>query len=100
MSAIFCASPSAFSSAACSISCSCGLGTSYSSSMISSYSDSRSNVRALATPDRMEIIAYNLERTPVHATLTAWGVDPGKWEVVQGVDTTVKDLSELAVGTL
>jgi hypothetical protein len=40
-----------------------------------------------ATPDQMKIVACNLDQAPVRATLTAWGVDPGKWEVVQGVDT-------------
>ena len=39
-----------------------------------------------AMPDQMKIIAYNLERAPVQATMTGWGIDPGRWEVVQGVD--------------
>ena len=40
-----------------------------------------------ATPEKMTIIAYNLETEPVSATLTGWDVEPGEWEVVQGLDT-------------
>ena len=52
-----------------------------------------------ATPDRMKIIAYNLDQAPVQATLTAWDVDPGKWEVVQGVDTKGNDAADGALST-
>jgi hypothetical protein len=42
-----------------------------------------------ATPDQMKIISYNLDQVPVQATMTAWGVDPGKWEVAQRVDSSL-----------
>ena len=48
----------------------------------------------VATPDQMKIIAYNLDQAPVQATLTAWGIDPGKWEVTQGVDTRGNDVAD------
>jgi hypothetical protein len=31
--------------------------------------------------------------------MTAWGVDPGKWEVVQGVDTKGNDTADSALST-
>jgi len=52
-----------------------------------------------ATPDQMKIIAYNLDQAPVQATMTAWGVDPGKWEVVQGVDTGNNDVADSSLST-
>jgi hypothetical protein len=52
-----------------------------------------------ATPEQMKIIAYNLDQAPVQATLTAWGVDPGKWEVVQGVDTKGDDAADSSLST-
>ncbi len=37
------------------------------------------------TPDHIKIIAYNLNSVPVKAKMTGWEVDPGKWEITQGV---------------
>jgi hypothetical protein len=50
-----------------------------------------------ATATGMKIIAYNLETKPVAATLTAWNVDPGQWEITQGVDTNGDDLADGAI---
>ena len=36
------------------------------------------------TPDHIKIIAYNLDSTPVTASMTGWEIDPGKWEITQG----------------
>jgi hypothetical protein len=36
------------------------------------------------TPDHVKIIAYNLDSTPVKASMTGWEIDPGKWEITQG----------------
>ncbi len=47
-----------------------------------------------ATPQSLKIIAYNLSRSPVRATLTAWDVEPGRWEVTQGVDTNDDDAAD------
>src|SRR5258708_1964830 len=40
-----------------------------------------------ATMTAFKVIAYNLETAPVHATMTSWNIDPGVWEITQGVDT-------------
>jgi hypothetical protein len=37
------------------------------------------------TPDHIKIIAYNLDPVAVKAKMTGWEVDPGKWEITQGV---------------
>jgi hypothetical protein len=35
------------------------------------------------TPDHVKVIAYNLDATPVTASMTGWEIDPGKWEITQ-----------------
>ena len=40
-----------------------------------------------ATPTAMTIIAHNMDDVPVTADLTGWNIEPGRWEIVQGVDT-------------
>jgi len=52
-----------------------------------------------ATPDQMKIIAYNLDQTAVQATMTAWGIDPGQWEVAQGIDTKGQDVADTSPST-
>jgi len=47
-----------------------------------------------ATPTSLKVIAYNLENSPVQATMTGWNIDPGAWEIVQGVDTNNDDLAD------
>jgi hypothetical protein len=44
-----------------------------------------------ATPDHMKIIVYNLEAVPVKAQMTGWEVDPGQWEITQGIQSSAKD---------
>jgi Concanavalin A-like lectin/glucanases superfamily len=41
-----------------------------------------------ATPDHFKVIAYNLDSAPVKAHMTGWEIDPGKWEITQGTQTT------------
>ena len=41
-----------------------------------------------STPERVQIIAYNLDRAPVRALMTGWDVEPGKWEMTQGGSST------------
>jgi hypothetical protein len=48
-----------------------------------------------ATPTGFKVIAYNLETRPVHATMTGWNVDPGVWQITQGVDTNDDDNADL-----
>jgi len=50
-----------------------------------------------ATPTGFKVIAYNLESVPVHATMTGWNVDPGVWEVTQGIDTNNDDTADQAL---
>ena len=37
-----------------------------------------------ATPDHVNIIAYNLDSVPVKAQMTGWEIDPGQWTISQG----------------
>ena len=43
------------------------------------------------TPDHIKIIAYNLDPVPVKAKMTGWEIDPGKWEITQGVQGASAD---------
>jgi hypothetical protein len=50
------------------------------------------------TPDHVKIIAYNLDPVAVKAKMTGWEIDPGKWEITQGVqrasaDAPLRDVS-------
>ncbi|HUI07437.1 MAG TPA: LamG-like jellyroll fold domain-containing protein [Verrucomicrobiae bacterium] len=47
-----------------------------------------------ATPTGFKVIAYNLETMPVRATMTGWDVDPGLWEITQGIDTNDDDIAD------
>src|ERR1700733_13264355 len=38
-----------------------------------------------STPDHFKVIAYNLDPVAVKANMTGWEIDPGKWEITQGV---------------
>jgi len=38
-----------------------------------------------ATPEHFKVIAYNLDSTPVTAHMTGAEIDPGKWQVTQGI---------------
>ena len=44
-----------------------------------------------STPTSFKVVAYNLETVPVKARMTGWNIDPGQWEVTQGIDTTGAD---------
>ncbi len=48
-----------------------------------------------ATATGFKVIVYNLEMTPVHATMTGWNIDPGVWEITQGIDTNGDDVAEI-----
>jgi hypothetical protein len=48
-----------------------------------------------STPQSIKIIAYNLSQAPVTASLTPWNLEPGKWEVAQGIDTRVNELDDV-----
>ncbi|MGA2444041.1 MAG: LamG-like jellyroll fold domain-containing protein [Opitutaceae bacterium] len=52
-----------------------------------------------ATPISFKVIAYNLETTPVHAIMTGWNIDPGIWEIREGVDTDNDDIADQSIST-
>ncbi len=47
-----------------------------------------------ATPTAFKVIAYNLEDFPVNATATGWQIEPGTWEITQGVDGNDDDRAD------
>ncbi|MCX6334445.1 MAG: hypothetical protein NT092_09090, partial [Bacteroidia bacterium] len=40
-----------------------------------------------ASPESLNIIAYNLDLIPVNTDMTVWDVKPGQWRIHQGIDT-------------
>jgi hypothetical protein len=52
-----------------------------------------------AKPDSMKIVVYNLSQAPLSATMTAWDIEPGRWQIVQGVDRNGDDQSDGDVQT-
>ena len=52
-----------------------------------------------ATSTRFMVIAYNLATTPVRATMTGWNIDPGVWEITQGIDTQGDDAAHESITT-
>src|SRR3989475_1673192 len=53
-----------------------------------------------ATEQSLKIIVYNLNQSPVTATMTGWNLDPGKWEIVQGIDQNGDDVPDGATTTM
>jgi hypothetical protein len=51
------------------------------------------------TPQSLKIVAYNLSESAVKANLTGWDVEPGQWELVQGIDTNGDDVADGATTT-
>lgn len=47
-----------------------------------------------ATAQSLRIITYNLGQSPINARLTPWSLEPGRWEVSQGVDANGDDLAD------
>jgi hypothetical protein len=47
-----------------------------------------------ATPTSFKVIAYNLETSPVRASMTGWNIDPGIWEITQGIDANNDDVAD------
>ncbi|MHB9028331.1 MAG: LamG-like jellyroll fold domain-containing protein [Candidatus Latescibacterota bacterium] len=45
-----------------------------------------------ATREEFRIIGYNLSGTPVKAIMTAWDIEPGRWEMVRGIDPEGDDI--------
>ncbi len=49
-----------------------------------------------STATGFKVVAYNLETTPVRAAMTGWNVDPGIWEITQGIDSKAGDTADVA----
>ena len=52
-----------------------------------------------ATATSFKVIACNLETTAVRATMTGWNIEPGIWEIKQGLDTNDDDTADQALET-
>jgi hypothetical protein len=52
-----------------------------------------------STSQSLKILAYNMTQSPVKANITAWDVEPGQWELVQGNDTNGDDVIDGAAKT-
>lgn len=52
-----------------------------------------------ASPKQFKVIAYNLESEAVNASMTGWNIDPGIWEVTQGIDSDDDDVADRALAT-
>lgn len=47
-----------------------------------------------ATPEALRIVVYNLSQAPVKASMTAWDIEPGRWEMTQGTDADGDDVAD------
>jgi len=52
-----------------------------------------------ATAREFKVVAYNLESFPVHTRMTGWNIDPGLWEIAQGIALTGNDTADTALTT-
>ncbi|HEY4330155.1 MAG TPA: LamG-like jellyroll fold domain-containing protein, partial [Phycisphaerae bacterium] len=52
-----------------------------------------------ATTKSFTVVAYNLDDAPVSVTMTGWNIDPGIWDIVQGIDTHDDNLPDQSVTT-
>jgi len=52
-----------------------------------------------ATPTGFTVVAHNLDPFPVHAVMTGWTIEPGSWEITQGIDRDHDDLADGAVSS-
>ncbi len=50
-----------------------------------------------ATAMAFKVIAYNLETRPVQVAMTGWNIDPGVWEITQGLDTDNDDTADRSI---
>jgi hypothetical protein len=50
-------------------------------------------------PSAVKIVAYNIMNDPLKGTVIGWDVDPGAWEVTEGIDTNGDDTADTAIVT-
>ena len=51
----------------------------------------------VANSEKIDIVAYNLEKDPVSTEMTVWNIKPGLWRVRQGMDTTEDQQSDSGI---
>jgi len=49
-----------------------------------------------STATEFKVVAYNLATVPVRASMTGWNIDPGIWEMTQGIDSHADDAMDVA----
>ena len=47
-----------------------------------------------ATPDALKVVVYNLGTAQVKADMTAWDLEPGRWQITQGLDADGDDAAD------
>ncbi len=52
-----------------------------------------------ATATSFKVIACNLDGAPVQAAMTGWNIDPGIWEISQGIATDGGDKADASIET-
>jgi hypothetical protein len=52
-----------------------------------------------ATSTAFKVIVYNLATSAVQTTMTGWNVDPGTWEITQGIDANGDDMADESIET-
>ena len=52
-----------------------------------------------STPTHFTVVAFNLDEKPVQAVMTGWNIDPGVWEITQGIDTNNDDKADRDIAT-
>ncbi|MCX6132449.1 MAG: VOC family protein [Ignavibacteriales bacterium] len=50
-----------------------------------------------AIPSAIKAIAYTLDQKPVEASMTLWNIEPGTWEVLQGLDMNNDDVADTTI---
>jgi hypothetical protein len=51
------------------------------------------------SPVSLKVIAYNILNNPQNVTMVGWDVEPGTWEVTEGIDTNGDDMPDTVTGT-
>jgi hypothetical protein len=52
-----------------------------------------------ATPTAFKVIVFNLSEQAVHTTMTGWNIEPGIWEMTQGIDMKGNDTADYGIET-
>ena len=52
-----------------------------------------------STKTHLTVLVFNLDEKPVQAAMTGWSIDPGIWEITQGIDTNNDDKPDGTIAT-